>query len=130
MSSEYEKLVLQGYDAWNREDRSWVLEHMRPDVEWLPPPDDPDARTYSGYAGVQEFWDQWRAAVGQLRFEPLEVTTHGSDVVVVAERRGKGTQSGLEIADEVIQVFSFDDEGRCFRVREFYDRGDAHRAVG
>jgi ketosteroid isomerase-like protein len=102
---------------------------MRADIEWLPPPDDPDGRTYVGYEGVQEFWDQWREAVGQLRFEPLEVISHGDQVVVFAQRGGKGISSGLEIADQVIQVFSFDREGRCFRVREFYDRDEAMESV-
>lgn len=129
MPAEYEDLVEQGYVAWNGGDRGWVLEHMRPDVEWIPPPDDPDGRPYVGYAGVKEFWDQWRAAVGQLRFEILEMTSYGDDVVVSARRRGKGISSGLEMADEVIQIFSFDEEGKCFRVREFYDRDEAMKVV-
>ena len=123
------EVVREGYDAWNRGDRSWVLEHMTPDVEWSTPPDDPDPGTFTGYEGVARFWDQWRAAVGLLHFEPEEFIEEESDIVVVAQRTGRGETSGAEIADTVVQVFSFNSDGRCFRVREFYDRGQALQAV-
>lgn len=126
MSSDYPALVKRGFEAWNAGDRSWILEHMTPDVEWLPPPDDPDGGVYRGHEGVQRFWDEWRSAVGQLAFELEVVESHGADdVVVVARRRGKGAHSGLEVSDTVVQVFSFDQDGRCYRVREFYDRAQA-----
>ena len=123
------ELVRQGYDSWNRGDRSWVLEHMTPDVEWITPPDDPDPGTYRGHEGVARFWDQWRSAVGQLRFEPEQISEEGSQVVVVARRSGRGEQSGVDIADTVVQVFSFGADDRCFRVREFYDRAEALEAA-
>ena len=123
------QLVREGYQAWNRDDRSWVLEHMTPDVEWITPPDDPDPGTFRGYEGVARFWDQWRAAVGHLHFEPEEFIEEESEIVVVARRTGRGETSGAEIADTVVQVFSFGSDGRCFRVREFYDRTQGLRAA-
>jgi ketosteroid isomerase-like protein len=125
MLDERIELVRQGYDAWNSGDRRWVLEHMTPDAEWVQPRDDPDARTYEGHEAILEFWAQWRAAVGDLRFEPLELDLEGGDVIVRTRRSGRGTHSGLEVNDEVIQVFSFDEQGRCCRIREFYDRDEA-----
>ena len=119
------ELVRSGYDAWNSGDRRWVLDHMTEDAEWVQPHADPDARTYVGHDAILEFWEQWRAAVGQLRFEPLEIDVEGDDVVVRTRRTGRGTHSGLEVADEVIQVFSFDSDGKCRRIREFYDRNEA-----
>ncbi len=68
--------------------------------------------TYEGYEGVQKFWSRWRNAVGQLKFAPEEVIDAGDHVVVIA------------------QVFSFDDEDKCVRVQEFYDRGAALEAAG
>ena len=130
MSESYLALVRRGYASWNEGDRCWVLEHMTEDAEWIQPGDDPDPRTYVGHEDILGFWDQWRAAVGQLRFEPLEMDVEGDEVVVRARRTGKGTHSGLEVADEVIQVFSFDADGKCFRIREFYDRGDAMASLG
>lgn len=123
------ELIKEGYDAWNRGDRSWVLEHMTPDVEWITPPDDPDHGTFMGHEGVGRFWDEWRDAVGLLRFEPVEFIGESSDLVVVARRSGRGNTSGAQIEDTVFQVFSFGPDDRCFRVREFYDRDQALTAA-
>jgi ketosteroid isomerase-like protein len=128
MSSELVQLVEKGYEAWNSGDRGWVLDHMREDVEWRTPPDDPDPGTYHGLRGVEEYWAQWRAAVGQLNFQVEEMIDAGNAVVVVARRQGRGEHSGLEISDRVIQVFEFDGD-QCVRVREYYDRDAALSTV-
>lgn len=128
MSAELVQLVEKGYVAWNSGDRSWVLEHMSEDIEWITPPDDPDPGTYRGLAGVEEYWAQWRAAVGQLNFEVEEMLDAGQSVVVVARRQGRGEHSGLEVSDRVIQIFDFE-ENTCVRVREYYDRDAALSAI-
>jgi uncharacterized protein len=128
MSEELVKLVEKGYEAWNSGDRNWVLDHMSPDVEWITPEDDPDPGTYRGYEGVEHYWSQWRAAVGQLNFKIEEKIDAGDSVVIVARRQGKGEHSGLEISDRVIQVYDFEDD-ICIRVREYYDRSAALSAV-
>jgi uncharacterized protein len=129
MSTERVELVKQGYEAWNRGDRSWVLEHMSEDVEWITPPEDPDPGTYRGYEGVEQFWEQWRASVGQLQFQPEEFIDKGDHVVVIARRTGTGETSGLEVSDTVVQVFKFDGP-KCVQVREHYDREKAMREIG
>lgn len=128
MSSELVQLVQSGYEAWNRGDRSWVLDHMSPDVRWVTPPEDPDPGTYTGYEGVEQYWAQWRAAVGQLSFEIEEMIDEGAAVVVVARRQGTGEHSGLQVSDRVIQVFVFEGD-KCTEVREYYDREAALRDV-
>jgi ketosteroid isomerase-like protein len=127
--SERVELVKRGYEAWNTGDRSWVLEHMSEDVEWISPPEDPDPGTYRGHEGVERFWSQWRAAVGQLNFKPEELTPVGDHVVVTALRSGRGEHSGLQVSDRVIQVFSFEGD-KCVRVHEYYDRDAALRELG
>jgi ketosteroid isomerase-like protein len=128
VSTEHVELVKRGYESWNRGDRSWVLEHMSEDVEWITPPSDPEPGHYVGYAGVARFWDQWKVAVGQLHFDPEEFIDAGDSVAVVAKRSGRGEQSGLEVSDKVVQVFTFEGE-TCIRVQEFYDRGSALNAL-
>jgi ketosteroid isomerase-like protein len=124
MSAELVQLVEKGYEAWNSGDRGWVLDHMSEDVEWITPPDDPDPGTYQGYEGVEQYWSQWRAAVGQLHFEVEEMMDAGNSVVVVARRQGRGEHSGLQVSDRVIQVFDFEGD-KCVRVHEYYDRDAA-----
>ena len=129
MSDGYADLIRRGYEAWNAGDRSWVLEHLSPEVEWVTPPDDPDQGRYRGHDEVIEFWDQWRAAVGQLEFEIVELIEALPNVLVVTKRSGTGTHSGLAVSDEVCQVFTFDGD-LCVRVQEFYDRAAATQAAG
>jgi uncharacterized protein len=129
MAETRTELVRRGYEAWNSGDRSWVLEHMAEDVEWNSPPEDPDPGTYRGYEGVEKFWSQWRAAVGQLNFQIEEIFEAGDSVVVTALRSGRGEHSGLEVSDRVVQVFTFAGD-KCVRVNEYYDRAEALRSVG
>ena len=129
MAVDRVELVKKGYVAWNNGDRTWVLEHMSPDVEWSTPQGDPDPGTYRGHKAVVGFWEQWRASVGQLVFEPEEFIESGEHLIVVARRTGKGETSGLEVSDQVIQVFTFEGD-QCVRVHEFYDRAEAMRYAG
>lgn len=119
-----------GYDAWNVGDRSYVLENLSPDVVWVTPPDDPDQDVFRGHEAVSGFWDQWAAAVGQLRFEVQDMVEEGNRVLAVVKRSGVGRQSGLEVSDVVCQVYFFDEGGKCSLVREFYDRKAADAAAG
>lgn len=119
-----------GYDAWNGGDRSYVLDNLSPDVVWVTPPDDPDQDVFRGHEAVSGFWNQWRAAVGQLRFEVQDMVEEGNRVLAVVKRSGVGRQSGLEVSDVVCQVYFFDEDGKCSLVREFYDRNAAMASAG
>ncbi|MGI8461669.1 MAG: nuclear transport factor 2 family protein, partial [Solirubrobacterales bacterium] len=119
MSRDRIELVRSGFEAWNSGDRQWVLDHMSPEVEWITPAEDPDPGHYRGFAELERFWEQWRVAVGQLRFEIEDVIDAGDNVVVIARRSGTGTTSGISVSDRIVQVFSFDGE-LCVKVQEYY----------
>jgi ketosteroid isomerase-like protein len=82
----------------------------------------------AGFQGVERYWAQWRAAVGQLHFRIEETIDAGETIVVVARREGRGEHSGLRVSDRVIQVFSFE-EGKYVRVHEYYDRDAALSSI-
>ena len=129
MSHENVDIVRRCYEAWNRGDWDGVIAFAHPDIEWYTPREDPDWGSYRGHDGLRRFWTDWAEAVGRLRFEPEEFIDAADHVVVVTRRRGRGTQSGLEIEDRVIQVVTMrDGKGTC--VREFYDRAEALESVG
>ena len=130
MSEKRIEMVRDGFERWNRGDPSWVLEHMSPEVEWITPPTDPYPGVYRGHEGVQEFWSRWRSAVGQLRFTPQEMIDADDHVVVVTLRAAKSPETGLEVFDQIAQVFSFDADDKCVRVQEFYGREGALEAAG
>jgi hypothetical protein len=50
--------------------------------------------------------------------------------VVIAPRWARNEITGLQIADKIAQVLSFDEDDKCIRIQEFYDRGAALRAAG
>jgi ketosteroid isomerase-like protein len=130
MTAHRVNLVREGFEAWNAEDPTWVLNHMHPEVEWVAPERDPFPGTYKGYDGVQLFWTRWRNAVGQLKFAPEEVIDAGEHVLVIAFRWARNEVTGLQISDKIAQVFTFDDLDRCVRVQEFYEREAAMKAAG
>jgi ketosteroid isomerase-like protein len=109
------ELVRQGFAAWNAEDPQWVLAHMSPEIEWITPDTDPYPGTYRGYAGVQEFWMNWRNAVGALQFAIEELVDGGDRVVVIARRRARNERTGLSVDDKIAQVFTFADSGLHLR---------------
>ena len=112
----------QGFEAWNSGDSQWVLDHMRSDVEWITPAQDPEPGHYKGFGELEGFWEQWRTTFGHLKFEIEDVIDANESVVVIARRSGTGESSGVAISDRIVQVFSFDSGDRCYRVQEFYDR--------
>jgi ketosteroid isomerase-like protein len=130
VSTERVELVRRGFAAWNAEDPQWVLEHMSPEVEWVTPDTDPYPGTYRGYAGVQEFWTNWRNAVGKLHFAVEELLDADDQVVVIARRRARNEQTGLSVDDKIAQVFTFDEDDKCVRVEEYHGREGAVRAAG
>lgn len=64
MSQQRVELVKAGFEAWNREDPAWVLEHMSPEVEWMTPPTDPSACRSS--TGARRRWPSGACETGTL----------------------------------------------------------------
>jgi ketosteroid isomerase-like protein len=128
MSEELVQLVEKGYKAWNAGDRGWVLDHMSPDVEWITPEADPDPGTYRGHQGVEEYWAQWRAAVGQLNFLIEEMLDAGDDVVVLAHVRAKTRRDGVVIEHSPASVWTIED-GKVKAMQAFADKKSALRAL-
>ena len=92
MSEELVQLVEKGYEAWNSgRSELGARPHGARTSSGSRPEDDPDPGTYRGYEGVEQYWSQWRAAVGQLSFKIEEMIDAGDSVVVVARRQGKGS---------------------------------------
>ncbi len=68
---------------------------MSPDFEWISPAEDPDPGVHRGYDAVEHFWDGWREAVGQLHFEVKRMEERGDQVIVFAQRSGRGHELGF-----------------------------------
>jgi len=71
------KLAQEGYDAWNRGDLEWLLEHLTEEIEVHPMQYvGKFDQVYRGKQGWREFWDLWHevwagARVKVHRFEDM-----------------------------------------------------------
>lgn len=104
-------LAREGYDAWNRGDPDWFLEHMTEDAEVRPLRDFDDFdELYQGHEGWKKFWKAWGRQWSRvdLRVERMEdMEDHG--VLVLLTLEGVGKESGEEVSVSVSHWLKFRD---------------------
>jgi ketosteroid isomerase-like protein len=106
MSEKNVDLVRQGYDAWNRGDLQWLLDHITPDYEFRTAQLFPDtAAVYRGAEGLTRFWNTFREPWETLSIELERVEAIGDDRVLVLftfHGRGRdGVEARLKFANLV-----------------------------
>ena len=104
MSQENVELVRQSYEAWNRGDLEWVLDHITPDFEWRTAQLFPDTEAvYRGREGFRRFWNTFREPWETLLIEVERIEAIGDDRVLALLRfhgRGReGVGATLEYAN-------------------------------
>jgi ketosteroid isomerase-like protein len=104
------EVVLEGFEAWNRGDLQWLLDHASPDYEWRPARIFPgiDA-VYHGHAGFAKFWSTLREPWQSLRIEVDRVEDLGDAVLALFTFHGKGRDSGVEVTLRLANVFRLRD---------------------
>lgn len=127
--TEQERLIRQGYEAWNRGDWASMEELLAPDFEVDATDRVLNPDRYVGLEGFRrlasemfEIWDSWL-------IEPVEFIERG-DVVFVTHRiqaRGKG--SGLELKQTYWSVWTVRG-GRASKLALYVDRERALAAAG
>jgi ketosteroid isomerase-like protein len=125
---DVEELVRWGYEWFNREREpppTWL-----PDGEFVNSREDPDHATYRGIDAIRKQHQGWFDSYPDLRVEPVEIRRNGERVLVWAHFSGHGADSGAAMDMELAHVLTIDEEGRTRRLEEFFDRGEALRAVG
>jgi ketosteroid isomerase-like protein len=125
---DVEELVRWGYEWFNREREpppTWL-----PDGEFVNSREDPDHATYRGIDAIRKQHQGWFDSYPDLRVEPVEIRRNGERVFVWAHFSGHGADSGAAMDMELAHVLTIDEEGRTRRLEEFFDRGEALRAVG
>jgi ketosteroid isomerase-like protein len=98
VSDENVELALQGYEAWNRGDLQWLLDHVAPDYEFRTTQLFPDMEAvYRGRDGLREFWNTFREPWESLAVEIERIEAVGEDRVLALYRfRGLG-RDGVEV---------------------------------
>jgi|SRR5947207_12481709 len=127
MSQANVEIVRRAVEAWERGDTAGALSFWHDQIEWVPPPDDPDYAVVQGTVAAADALTRWLTTWDSYRYE-LTALIDVDDHVIQAGRQTMDTR-GAEVASEVFFVWTFRDR-RAIRMRMFYRRVEALEAVG
>jgi ketosteroid isomerase-like protein len=97
------ELVESGYAAISRGDLEGFLELVDPEVEFNSLVAEAEGKTYRGHAGVREWWESVRSALGGLDLQVQEIRDLGKAEALV-RIRVIGTLSGVAIPQTMWQA--------------------------
>ena len=114
-------LVKDLYAAFGRGDIGYILSHLSPDCEWINAGEGiPSAGSYTGPAGVAEFFQKLDAAEEVTRFEPREFFTNGDDVVAYGYEECRIKANGNTVSTNWMMLFRVSG-GKVTRWESFYN---------
>jgi ketosteroid isomerase-like protein len=92
------ELLLQGYDAWNRDDCDAWLALLHQDVEISTSGVFPDlSAEYRGHGEAIRFWKQLHAPWERFRIDVEQVQDEEDCALAAIRFRAKGVDSGIEV---------------------------------
>ena len=129
MSQENVEIVRAAYEAIARRDRealdSLLTERLAPDFEF------DAALTGATYRGVEGFWelvDDIEDTIG-YRPEVQEAVDLGERVMIVLRMSGRGSRSGVPVAQEGALIVTFDGD-TLVSAKSFASKAEALEALG
>lgn len=130
MSEQNVEIIRRGFASLSREGIDSLAEFLHPEFVTETPPDmalEPD--TYVGIPGIRRWFDSFYDAVDEVRFEADEFIDVGGDKVMVEARMiVRGRDSGIEVEQHMVQVWTLRD-GLATRLEVFPDREPALAAI-
>jgi steroid delta-isomerase-like uncharacterized protein len=130
MPQENVELVRRAMEAWNSEDMTDLIALSDPEVEFVSIFAGMEGRTYRGYDGLREYFDDMRDTWSEFHRDIEEMIDAGDERVVVDfHLRGKARVSGVPVDEQVTTVFQLR-QGRLNRMVVYRDREEALEAAG
>jgi ketosteroid isomerase-like protein len=126
------RVAQRSYDAVMRQDMEALLAMYHPELVWDTTQfrDWPESRIYRGREGLREFFDEWFAAMSDVRAEIRDMRDLGGRrTVLFVEMKATGRGSGVEVAFPWAQVGTVRD-GLISEVLNFSNYSDALEAAG
>ena len=125
-------IVRQAYEAWNRGDLEWLLDHSTADSEFHVGQLFPDAEpVYRGREGLKRLWTKFRGPWKTLLIGAERIEAIGGDRVLVSASvspHGRG-RDGFEVSREYAHLLTIEG-GNVSRLVGFADRAQALEAAG
>src|SRR5689334_9613641 len=130
MSQEnVERIVRDGYDAFNRGDLEAALTYLDPNIEWWPATDELVVEPYRGHDGYRMLFGEAREGVPDLQVEIEELSVVGDQAVTCVRFWGRGRESGAPVEIREAHVARLRD-GMVLEVREYRTKAEALEAAG
>ena len=124
------ELVRQVNAAFSSGEIDDILAMLHPEFETIVGPElsaEPDA--YKGHDGVRRYFDSFRDAMDQIRFDPFRLREAGTSVVAAVRLSARGRFTGIPVEQRLGQVWTIRD-GKVIGVRSFLTYDEALRAAG
>lgn len=117
------------YRAWQSGDLVGAIELLSPGIEWVTPPDAPDAGVAHGHEGVFQSLGQWYEQWGSLEIEDPELIDLGDRVLACTTQRGTGRASGIVVEAPLLMLWTLR-AAAPVRMEMFTDERAALAAAG
>lgn len=121
-------LIRSGYDAFARGDIDAVLALFDPAIRWSTPDTVEFGGTYTGPAGVGEFFSKLPGNYAELRVEPAAYVDRADTVVAVGTHRGRSA-AGNDFEIPFVHVWTLSN-GRVTSFTENFDTVKMNAALG
>ena len=129
MSQENVEIVRRIYASWAPGSSPAESNLLHPDIEWVNPLDALEPGTRRGIDAFTSITDELNDRFEDFRMELERCTDIGDRVVVIATMRGRGTGSGIEVANRHGSVWTIRD-GKAVRFQWFNEPAEALEAAG
>ncbi len=129
MTEDDVRVLLDGYEAWNRREPDVLAGLLHPEMKWEPGFGDLNEGVHHGADGFKQFVDSWIESFDEFRIQPELLVQAGDKVVVVAHQVGRGRGSGIELEAHVVHVWTIRD-GRAIAWWGPRTRDEALDALG
>ncbi|HSJ16490.1 MAG TPA: nuclear transport factor 2 family protein [Solirubrobacterales bacterium] len=116
------------YERWY-EDRRLGPDLLADDVEWVNPQDAVEPGVRKGRDSFNEAIQSVFAAWDEVRFETERIIDTDDDVVALGHVRGHGRATGIEVARDHGEIWTFRD-GKVIRLRWFHSQSETLAAAG
>jgi ketosteroid isomerase-like protein len=121
--------VRRGLAAFNSEDMGRILDFAHPEFETVVSPQfsaEPDS--YRGHDGIRRYFQSFRDAMDEIRFQPERFWDAGESVVVALRLTAKGRQTAIPVEQRLVQVWTIRD-GKAIGVQSYASLHEAMEVV-
>jgi len=130
VSEQNIELLRRASEAFNARDIEAFIALSDPSIEWNSQMTVPGGAVYHGHDGLRQYFRDMEDAWGdELRAEPEAYFDLGEQTLLFYVLRGRGRQSGAEVAMPLAAVARWRD-GLCAYWKAYFHREDALRDLG